>query len=782
MAFSDGMQTSSESMGNKTRSQTQSGFRMRNALQPIRTFDRSDIKSLDLPAQSVVQKTSAVPRSVPSHLLMVSILEMICRSYVKDSTQGEQLFRVICDQLSRLNIVSPLSFMDETKSLRLQHRMLFQNILRKSLQEITKVRHFDLAKVTHFDLTKVRHSDLTKVTHFDLTKVRHFDLTKVRHFDLTKDDKLLALPLLPNVRIERLTSSPDEVISSQTSRYRHDFQELGRLGKGGYGSVYKAQNHLDGRVYAVKKIRFRQKKVESLLKLLREVKALAKLSHTRIVGYNGAWMEYDIPTKSASSSGRQVSIEELDNSDDLSPLSTEEESSEQAAKPSSQSDSDGVQFTMLDEEGERVGGYRPAAGCVQLQQGLALNARRFSTFRIQENSDSVTDADSELFSSNHQDKVGAALNPPHRGRLFAESGSSVSEKQGLSSVSDAMPLVPYFERSKLLQRNVSFSGVGTFGDKEWVDDGSGVDPVFPSGAFQRSISFDAASSPTNYMLPVTDRADVDHNFQFKTTITLYIQMELCSTTLQDWMAERNLRLQSDQELLPTAPEIMRIFHEILEGVHYIHSNVMIHRDLKPRNIFLQENGQVKIGDFGLAKDYLLSQGDTLITPSPVGQEDFSFSGDHTLGVGTLAYAAPEQMTGTLYDSKCDMYSLGVILCEMCHLFKTEMERLKTIEEVRQRRLPDHFCRHWPNQTEAVRLLTSEIPAERPSTQKLLSSQLFLTSEQRIQGLQSTVAERDEEIAQLRKLLQDQRKQLRDNDKQISQLQRQVDNPLQLSIL
>ena len=47
--------------------------------------------------------------------------------------------------------------------------------------------------------------------------------------------------------------------------------------------------------------------------------------------------------------------------------------------------------------------------------------------------------------------------------------------------------------------------------------------------------------------------------------------------------------------------------------------------------------------------------------------------------------------------QCDMYSLGVVLFEMCQLFKTDMERLKTIEELRQGSIPEQFRLQWPLQ-------------------------------------------------------------------------------------
>jgi serine/threonine protein kinase len=79
------------------------------------------------------------------------------------------------------------------------------------------------------------------------------------------------------------------------SRYKEDFVEQGKLGTGGmvvgcsgsngwigFGTVCKAQNKLDGSVYAMKKIPFRSKNSSALEKVLREVKALAKLDHPNV--------------------------------------------------------------------------------------------------------------------------------------------------------------------------------------------------------------------------------------------------------------------------------------------------------------------------------------------------------------------------------------------------------------------------------------------------------------------------------------------------------------------
>ncbi|KAF2404579.1 Serine/threonine-protein kinase [Trichodelitschia bisporula] len=193
--------------------------------------------------------------------------------------------------------------------------------------------------------------------------------------------------------------------------------------------------------------------------------------------------------------------------------------------------------------------------------------------------------------------------------------------------------------------------------------------------------------------------------------TLYIQMEYCEKqTLRDLIKKG----------LPQSPEeSWRLFRQILEGLVHIHSLGIIHRDLKPDNIFIDNSNNPRIGDFGLATTGQYQVADTGVAGSGA-------PGEMTRSIGTALYVAPELRTGAsgTYNDKVDMYSLGIIFFEMCYPLNTLMERIKTIEALRQKEhnLPSELqVPEKALQSEIIESLVSHRPAERPTSAELLRS-------------------------------------------------------------
>lgn len=179
---------------------------------------------------------------------------------------------------------------------------------------------------------------------------------------------------------------------------------------------------------------------------------------------------------------------------------------------------------------------------------------------------------------------------------------------------------------------------------------------------------------------------------------MYIQMEFCEKS--------TLRIAIDNNLYSNTERLWRLFREIIEGLAHIHSQGMIHRDLKPVNIFLDSRDQVKIGDFGLATtSFLALQQNHEVSLSHHRSE---ISSSHTGRVGTALYVAPELMgraSTSKYNQKVDLYSLGIIFFEMCHRpFATGMERVELLAAIRSPKITvPSWMENDPNYTQQVKV-------------------------------------------------------------------------------
>jgi serine/threonine-protein kinase len=120
---------------------------------------------------------------------------------------------------------------------------------------------------------------------------------------------------------------------------------------------------------------------------------------------------------------------------------------------------------------------------------------------------------------------------------------------------------------------------------------------------------------------------------------LYLAME--------YVPGRTLRQLLNERGKLTPGESLDIIDSVLAGVAAAHHAGIVHRDVKPENVLLAEDGRVKVADFGLARSM------TGTSHTKTG-----------ILMGTVAYLAPEQVTGNASDARCDVYAAGVLLFEL----------------------------------------------------------------------------------------------------------------------
>jgi eukaryotic-like serine/threonine-protein kinase len=159
------------------------------------------------------------------------------------------------------------------------------------------------------------------------------------------------------------------------------------------------------------------------------------------------------------------------------------------------------------------------------------------------------------------------------------------------------------------------------------------------------------------------------------------------------------------------PEAIRIAAQTCRALNHAHAHGILHRDVKPTNVWLMRDGTVKLGDFGLA----LSLDRTELS-------------DEDMRAGTAAYIAPEQALGSAVSPQSDLYSLGVMLYEMVagrRPFSGDTSLAVISQHVNSRPVAPSW--HNPAISDALDRLILELlaksPAERPTSAAVVADSL-----------------------------------------------------------
>jgi serine/threonine-protein kinase 24/25/MST4 len=205
-----------------------------------------------------------------------------------------------------------------------------------------------------------------------------------------------------------------------------------------------------------------------------------------------------------------------------------------------------------------------------------------------------------------------------------------------------------------------------------------------------------------------------------------------------WMVMEFMGAGSVRELIKVKPmteqQIANVLSQVLHALEFLHRGRKIHRDIKAANILLSTNGDVKLGDFGVASSL------------EARTKASTF-------VGTPFWMAPEviQETEAGYDEKCDIWSLGITAIEMAHGVPpySDMPAQRVIMLIPQNMPPSLDSNYSPEFRDFVRQCLIKDPALRPAASQLLGHEFV-----RRAGRREALVKYLDEVIRMRTTLKD----------------------------
>ncbi|KAF2018849.1 kinase-like protein [Aaosphaeria arxii CBS 175.79] len=464
----------------------------------------------------------------------------------------------------------------------------------------------------------------------------------------------------------------------RTDRYIEEFLELGVVGKGGYGKVFKVKHKLDNSLYAVKRIMVSPARLQKIQEngpremdsMLEEVRALAGFDHHNIVRYYNCWLEFsttptDVPVPPGPFVREGRLLEDASFDDEMD-----------GAHAQLDSLSIGDPFQRSD----------PGAGADIV-------------FEYSDTGGGGDDAQSDSYSN--------ALNGSSRnvsGRNRRASQASQMTVATISSTRSQMSAIPSVEDE----------------DEEVEIIPRSHSPHDQASTSDLSQSLLSHSDVPNHLVSTRPSGPV---------LTLNVQMSLYDTNLADFLSVEPSPHQTNHLRHCFHPCIsLQLLSSIIAGVEYLHDNKVVHRDLKPANVFLalSTSRNPPVGSIDLSSCGPCVGRDCIHVTPRIG--DFGLVA--ALGENCMTSNATAKPVGTQFyrpeasckiSEKLDVFALGVVGFEMLQHFSTRMERYDALTRLRRGELPPDF---------ADRLSVSSDAATAERVQNLLSHMLNVDEEKR----------------------------------------------------
>ena len=132
-----------------------------------------------------------------------------------------------------------------------------------------------------------------------------------------------------------------------------------------------------------------------------------------------------------------------------------------------------------------------------------------------------------------------------------------------------------------------------------------------------------------------------HDMELQGNVNYLVMEFIRGRSLRDWISEKPI----------PPPQVFAVMHGVLQALEYAHRHAIVHRDMKPENVLISEDGLVKVADFGIAR--LMDDTGVGGTATKTGTT-----------VGTPQYMSPEQVASSKVDGRSDLYSAGIMFYEL----------------------------------------------------------------------------------------------------------------------